>query len=127
MFFATGRRADAKIWAWNGPGCELNDKGAMIVDEKLRTAAAYLRHGDVTDRINLTPVATAEGHALGRHLFGKTRAAFVRNVPSAVFSTPPVATVGLTEEQAGAPGRWTSISPSSPRCATRCPAARARR
>ncbi len=61
--------------------------------------------GDVTDRVNLTPVATAEGHALADSLFGKhPRSISLANVPSAVFSTPPIATVGLTEEQAAAHG-----------------------
>jgi glutathione reductase (NADPH) len=61
--------------------------------------------GDVTDRVNLTPVATAEGHALADTLFGKhKRSISLANVPSAVFSTPPIATVGLTEEQAAAHG-----------------------
>jgi glutathione reductase (NADPH) len=61
--------------------------------------------GDVTDRITLTPVATAEGHALADTLFGnKPRTASLWNVPSAVFTTPPVATVGMTEEQASVLG-----------------------
>jgi glutathione reductase (NADPH) len=55
----------------------------------------------VTDRVNLTPVATAEGHALADSLFGKNpRSVSLKNVPSAVFSSPPIATVGLSEEQA---------------------------
>jgi glutathione reductase (NADPH) len=59
--------------------------------------------GDVTDRVNLTPVATAEGHALADSLFGNNpRTVSMWNIPSAVFTTPPVATVGLSEEQASA-------------------------
>ena len=61
--------------------------------------------GDVTDRLNLTPVATAEGHALADTLFGnRPRRISLENVPTAVFTTPPIATVGLTEEQAAARG-----------------------
>jgi len=61
--------------------------------------------GDVTDHINLTPVATAEGHALADTLFGgKPREVSLRNVPAAVFSTPPISTVGLSEEEASAHG-----------------------
>ena len=61
--------------------------------------------GDVTDRLNLTPVATAEGHALADTLFGKNpRDISLHNVPTAVFSTPPIATCGLTEEQAAEHG-----------------------
>jgi glutathione reductase (NADPH) len=57
--------------------------------------------GDVTDRINLTPVAIAEGRALVETLFGKNpRPSDHRNVPSAVFSQPPLACVGLTEREA---------------------------
>ena len=84
----------------------LNDRGAVIVDAKLRSSQPHIyAMGDVTDRINLTPVATAEGHALADTLFGKhPRSVSLKNVPSAVFSTPPIATVGLTEEQAAAHG-----------------------
>ena len=59
--------------------------------------------GDVTDRLNLTPVATAEGHALADTLFGnRPRGVSLNNVPTAVFSIPPIATVGLTEAEAAA-------------------------
>jgi glutathione reductase (NADPH) len=61
--------------------------------------------GDVTDRVNLTPVATAEGHALADTLFGgRPRTVSLLNVPSAVFTTPPLASVGLSEEQASTLG-----------------------
>ena len=61
--------------------------------------------GDVTDRLNLTPVAIAEGHAIADTLFGgRPRDVSLQNVATAVFSTPPVATVGLTEEEAAANG-----------------------
>ena len=83
-------------------GVALNAKGAVIVDAQLRTTQPHIyAMGDVTDRVNLTPVATAEGHALADTLFGNNpRSVSLGNVPSAVFSTPPIATVGLTEEQA---------------------------
>jgi glutathione reductase (NADPH) len=55
----------------------------------------------VTDRLNLTPVAIAEGHALADTLFGgRPREASLENVPTAVFSDPPMATVGLSEDEA---------------------------
>jgi glutathione reductase (NADPH) len=78
----------------------------VIVDAHLRTAQPHIyAMGDVTDRVNLTPVATAEGHALADTLFGRNpRSISLQNVPSAVFSTPPIATVGLTEEQAAERG-----------------------
>ncbi len=80
--------------------------GAVVVDEHLRTShPGIFAMGDVTNRLNLTPVATAEGHALADLLFGdKPRRISLENVPTAVFSTPPVATVGLTEEHAAARG-----------------------
>lgn len=106
VFFATGRRANVKGLGLEKVGVELNAKGAIRVDEQLRTTVPHIyAMGDVTDRINLTPVATAEGHALADTLFGGTpRTVSLWNIPSAVFTTPPVATVGLTEEQASAMG-----------------------
>ena len=78
----------------------------MVVDQHLRTSQPHIyAMGDVTDRLNLTPVAIAEGHALADTLFGKNeRGISLRNVPTAVFSTPPIATCGLTEEQAAEHG-----------------------
>ncbi|WP_428540194.1 glutathione-disulfide reductase [Rhodopila sp.] len=105
-FFATGRRANVRGLGLEQIGVELNAKGAVRVDDQLRTTHSHIfAMGDVTDRVNLTPVATAEGHALADTLFGgKARKVSLRNIPSAVFTTPPVATVGLTEEQASAMG-----------------------
>ena len=106
VFFATGRRANVKGLGVEQAGIELNAKGAVKVDEHLRTTQPHIyAMGDVTDRINLTPVATAEGHALADSLFGnKPRGIALWNIPSAVFTSPPVATVGLSEEQACALG-----------------------
>jgi glutathione reductase (NADPH) len=102
VFFATGRRANVKGLGLEKAGVELNAKNAIKVDDQLRTTQPHIyAMGDVTDRVNLTPVATAEGHALADTLFGNDpRTVALRNVPSAVFTTPPVATVGLSEEQA---------------------------
>jgi glutathione reductase (NADPH) len=106
VFFATGRHANVKGLGLEKAGVELNARNAIIVDEHLRTTQPHIyAMGDVTDRVNLTPVATAEGHALADTLYGNNpRVASLRNVPSAVFSTPPVATVGLSEEEAAALG-----------------------
>jgi glutathione reductase (NADPH) len=106
VFFATGRRPATANLGLEKAGVKLKEGGAVIVDDHLRTSQPHIyAMGDVTDRINLTPVATAEGHALADSLFGKNpRSISLRNVPSAVFSTPPIATVGLTEEQAAAHG-----------------------
>jgi glutathione reductase (NADPH) len=102
VFFATGRRANVRGLGLEKVGVELNAKNAIKVDEQMRTTQPHIYAlGDVTDRVNLTPVATAEGHALADTLFGANpRTVSLWNVPSAVFTTPPVSTVGLTEEQA---------------------------
>ena len=102
VFFATGRRANTRGLGLEKAGVALNAKGAVRVDDALQTTVPSIyAMGDVTDRINLTPVATAEGHALADTLFGgRPRTVSLPNVPSAVFSTPPISSVGLTEEQA---------------------------
>jgi glutathione reductase (NADPH) len=106
VFFATGRKANVKGLGLEKIGVELDARNAVKVDNQLRTSQPHIyAMGDVTDRINLTPVATAEGHALADSLFGHNpRTISLHNIPSAVFTTPPVATVGLTEEQASAMG-----------------------
>jgi glutathione reductase (NADPH) len=102
VFFATGRHASTANLGLESARIAVNRSGAVIVDSHLRTAQPHIyAMGDVTDRVNLTPVATAEGHALADTLFGKNpRGISLANVPSAVFSTPPISTVGLSEDQA---------------------------
>lgn len=106
VFFATGRQANVRGLGLEALGISLDARGAIPVDAQLRTAVPSIYAiGDVTDRVNLTPVATAEGHALADTLFGSNpRSVSLQNVPSAVFSSPPIACVGLTEEQAAARG-----------------------
>jgi glutathione reductase (NADPH) len=106
VFFATGRKPATQNLGLDKAGVTTNDAGAVMVDQHLRTSQHNIyAMGDVTDRLNLTPVAIAEGHALADSLFGKNpRRISLRNVPTAVFSTPPIATVGLTEEQAARHG-----------------------
>ncbi len=86
-------------------GVALTEDGAIRVDAGSHTNVPHIYAiGDVTDRLNLTPVAIAEGHALADTLFGgNPREASLENVPTAVFSVPPLATVGLTEEEAAPP------------------------
>ena len=76
-------------------------QGEILVDANLATSVPHIYAiGDVTDRLNLTPVATAEGHALADTLFGnKPRSISLENVPTAVFSIPPIGTVGLTRSR----------------------------
>jgi len=106
VFFATGRKPLVRGLGLEKLGIETNASGAIVVDDALRTTIPHIYAiGDVTDRVNLTPVATAEGHALADTLFGNNpRSVSLQNVPSAVFSTPPIGSVGLSEEQAAALG-----------------------
>ncbi len=106
VFFATGRAPATKGLGLEAARVAVNDAGAVVVDQHLRTSQPHIyAMGDVTDRLNLTPVAIAEGHALADTLFGgHPRGVSLRNVPTAVFSTPPIATCGLTEEQAAEHG-----------------------
>jgi glutathione reductase (NADPH) len=104
VFFATGRNPNTSGLGLDKAGVSVNAKGAVIVSAKRQSSQSHIYAiGDVTDHINLTPVATAEGHALADTLFGgNPREISLRNVPAAVFSTPPISTVGLTEEEASA-------------------------
>ncbi len=106
VFFATGRAPATANLGLDQAGVTTNKSGAVLVDDQLQTVQPHIyAMGDVTDRLNLTPVATAEGHALADTLFGHhPRKVSLENVPTAVFTTPPIATVGLTEEQAAARG-----------------------
>ena len=83
-------------------GVDLGRKGEVIVDAGSQSSVPSIYAvGDVTDRIALTPVAIAEGHALADTLYGaRPRQVSHDNVPSAVFTQPPIASVGMSEEQA---------------------------
>ena len=109
VFFATGRAANTRGLNLDAAGVNTGSKGEIPVDEAFATSAPHIYAlGDVTDRLNLTPVATAEGHALADTLFGNNpRGVSLENVPTAVFSIPPIATVGLTEEEAAKRGEVT--------------------
>jgi glutathione reductase (NADPH) len=101
VMFATGRRPLTDL-GLETAGVELNDKGAIRVDEDNKsTCDSIYAVGDVTDRIQLTPVAIREGQAFADTIFGnKPHRVDYDNVPSAVFSNPPMAGVGLTEGKA---------------------------
>lgn len=102
VMFATGRRPNVKGLGLEKAGVKLNDKGAIAVDAYSRTSVPHIYAvGDVTDRINLTPVAIREGHAFADTVFGgKDVKVDHLTVPTAVFSEPEVGTIGLTEMQA---------------------------
>ena len=102
IFFATGRHPLTANLGLEEVGVKLASGGAVLVDEYSRTNVPSIwAIGDVTNRINLTPVALHEGVCLAETLFNDNpRSPDHENVPAAVFSQPPVGTVGLTEEQA---------------------------
>jgi glutathione reductase (NADPH) len=104
LLAATGRNPNTENLGLDAAGVEIDAKGAVVVDELSRTSQANIYAvGDVTDRINLTPVAIEEAMAFVDTVYrGRPRPMDHRNVPSAVFSHPPVATVGLTEAEAHA-------------------------
>jgi glutathione reductase (NADPH) len=104
MMAATGRVPNTGGLGLDKVGVAQGNGGEVIVDAHSRTSiGSVYAIGDVTNRINLTPVAIAEGHALADTLFGgKERAADHNNVASAVFSQPPIASVGMTETEARA-------------------------
>jgi glutathione reductase (NADPH) len=106
VFFATGRKPNTAGLGLEQAGVTTTASGAVIVNHQRQTLQKHIYAiGDVTDHMNLTPVATAEGHALADTLFGDNpREISLHNVPSAVFSTPPISTVGLTEEVAASLG-----------------------
>lgn len=104
VMYATGRVPNTSRMGLEGVGVTLNKRGAVAVDEwQQTTVPSIYAVGDCTDRINLTPVAIAEGRALAETLFNRNPIKMDHhNVPSAVFSQPPVGSVGLSEETAEA-------------------------
>jgi len=102
VMYATGRGPNTKPLGLDEIGVKTDEKGAVLVDEWQRSSIPNIYAvGDVTDRLNLTPVAIGEGRAIAETLFNDNSVNFDHeNVPTAVFSQPPIGTVGLTEEQA---------------------------
>jgi glutathione reductase (NADPH) len=102
VMFATGRDPNTKGLGLESAGVEIDEKGAIKVDEDNRsTCSSIYAVGDVTNRVQLTPVAIREGQAFADTLFGnKPSRVDYDNIPSAVFSHPPIAGVGMTESQA---------------------------
>ena len=102
ILFATGRNPNVEGLGLEGVGVALGERGEIKVDAHSRTrVASIFAVGDVTDRIQLTPVAIREGHAFADSQFGDhVWTVDYDNVPNAVFSHPPIAAVGLTESEA---------------------------
>ncbi|MDH5750694.1 MAG: glutathione-disulfide reductase [Rhodospirillales bacterium] len=102
IMYATGRAPNTRGIGLEEVGVRMNGKGAIEVNEKFETSVPGIYAlGDITDRLQLTPVALAEGRVLADNLFGgKTLSMDYADVPTAVFSSPPIGTVGLSEAQA---------------------------
>ena len=102
ILVAIGRKPNIKSLNLKEIGIHLNSTGAIKVNKKLQTNITNIYAiGDVTDRFNLTPVAIAEGHALADKLFSsKNKEVDLSHVGTAVFSSPPICSIGLTEFEA---------------------------
>ena len=102
LLWAVGRQPNTEGLGLEKAGVKLGKNGAILVDEDNQSSVPWLYAiGDVTDRVQLTPVAIREGQAFADTIYGNkpTRVDYT-NIPSAVFSHPPIASVGMTEGQA---------------------------
>ncbi|MBV7267321.1 glutathione-disulfide reductase [Erythrobacter ani] len=103
VMVATGRVPNTKGLGLDNVGVELGKKGEIKVDTFSKSSVDYIYAvGDVTDRVQLTPVAIREGQAFADSMFGGVEPYCVDHscIPSAVFSHPPIASVGLNEREA---------------------------
>ncbi len=102
VMFATGRRPNIKGLGLETAGVKIASNGGIAVDRYSRTSVdGIYAVGDVTNRINLTPVAIREGHAFADTVFGNRPTTVDHsNVPTAVFSEPEVGVIGLSEAEA---------------------------
>ena len=102
VMFAIGRRPNVTGLGLDAAGVKIADNGGVAVDAYSRTSIENIYAvGDVTNRVNLTPVAIREGHAFADTVFGgKPTPVDHENIPTAVFSEPEVGVIGLTEAQA---------------------------
>ncbi len=102
VLFAIGRDPNTEGLGLDKVGVKLNDRGGVTVDENSQTNVAHIfAVGDVTNRLNLTPVAIREGQAFAQTQFMNLPTIFDHaDVPHAVFCQPPVGVVGLTEAEA---------------------------
>jgi glutathione reductase (NADPH) len=114
LMYAMGRQPKTAGLGVESAGVQLDEKGAVVVDaDNKSTCDSIYAVGDVTNRVQLTPVAIREGQAFADTIFGnKPSRVDYGCIPSAVFSHPPLAGVGMTEGEArnklGAVKTWTS-------------------
>ena len=103
---ATGRRPNTEGLGLENVGIALDSTGAVPVDSQRRTTVSSIYAiGDVTNIVNLTPVAIAEGRALADNLFAQgAPLTQLAHIPTAVFTIPPLATVGVNEQEAATSG-----------------------
>ena len=116
VFYATGRRPMLDNLGLENTGVKLDERGFVEVDDLYQSAEpSILAIGDVIGRVQLTPVALAEGMAVARRLFKpeQYRPVDYQMIPTAVFSLPNIGTVGLSEEQAIEAGHKVQIFESS--------------
>ena len=106
VMFATGRRPSTQGLGLEACGVRLDDAGAVVVNELGQSSVPGIHAvGDVTNRVNLTPVAIREGAALAETLFNNNPSRVDHgDIPTAVFGTPEIGVVGLPEEAARAQG-----------------------
>jgi len=102
VFMATGRKAHTPDLGLENAGVDVDKNGAVIVDDLSQSSVKHIYAvGDVTDRVNLTPVAIREGAAFIDTVFNDNPTAYDHNnIASAVFTRPPIGVVGLNESQA---------------------------
>ena len=104
VLYAIGRVPNTRSMGLEEAGVKLNSDGAIVVDDYFQTSVDNIYAlGDIIDRFQLTPVAIGEAMKLASNLFKGTREKMdYADIPTAVFSDPPIGTVGLTEEDARA-------------------------
>lgn len=112
VFYATGRRPQLDNLGLENVSVALDERGYVKVDEAYGTSEPSIHAiGDVIGRVQLTPVALAEGMALARKLFRpeEYRPVDYKLIPTAVFSLPNIGTVGLTEDEARSAGHKVKV------------------
>ena len=111
VLYATGRQANTDNLGLDNTSVKTRRNGSIIVDKNFKThEPSIFALGDVIDRVQLTPVAIQEAMVLVDHLFGQAEQSIdYQNIPTAVFSQPEFASVGMTEEQAKASSKAVSI------------------